>query len=53
MRKECVSFAAEMALPLALLNFRLCLCGSRELLWVCKGPAGLLCHQEKWFLLRA
>lgn len=45
MKKEHVSFAAEMGLPLAPLNFRLCLCGNGELLWVCRRPAGFLCHQ--------
>lgn len=43
--KERFSFAVEMGLPLAPLNFRLCLCGIGELLWVCGRPAGLLSHQ--------
>lgn len=44
-KRNTVSFAAEMGLPLAPLNFRLCLCGNGELLWVCRRPAGFLCHQ--------
>lgn len=44
-KKEHFSFAVEMGLPLAPLNFRLCLCGAGELLWVCGRPAGLLSHQ--------
>lgn len=45
MKKEHFSSAIEMGLPLALLNFRLCLRGVGELLWVCGRPAGLLSHQ--------
>ena len=45
MKKEHFSFAVEMGLPLALLNFRLCLRGDGELLWVRGRPAGLLSHQ--------
>lgn len=45
-KKEHVSFALETGLPLALLNFRLCLSGAGELLWVCGRPAGLLSHQQ-------
>lgn len=42
-------FAAAPGPPLAPLNFRLCLCGSGELLQVRSRPAGSLCHQWKWF----
>lgn len=53
MKKEHFSSAVEMGLPPALLNFRLYLCSVRELLWVCRRPAGLLSHQSRWFLLGA
>lgn len=48
-REKHARSAAEPGLPLAPLNFRLCLCGSGELLQVCSRPAGSLCHQWKWF----